>query len=284
MTVVKRQYRPPHTSEREFVVKNNCRLLVLTAARGVETTGEVFIRANGKPYTHGDRMVIANWLRRYAAEARGVKPNEAPGFSRPQALYAYEKAFPSGRAKPLDITMADLKDLNRDGWFISVSGSMNDVPGNSALDDYVSDYPHEIGIVPYLTNNAGPLIIEPMRPKGAGMVRASWSDVAKFSNEFATNGKRFCIGVKAGYDTKAARARRARPDTQTIERLRGIRDSLQADLVESQQRVVAQDIEIADLSLKLAECNEDQNGASDVIDDAEELYADLLATLRERYA
>lgn len=277
MAVVKRKYRPPHTSEREFAVKNNCRLLVLTAARGCETLGEVFIKADGRPRNHDQRMSIANWLRRYAAQARGEKPLEAPGFNRDEALYAYAKAFPTGQAKSLDPTMSEIRDLSANGWFISVSGSMDDVPDASDLDDYVSDYPHEIGIVPYSENADGPLIVEPMRPKHKGLVRASWSDLAKFSSEFATNGKRLCIGIKSGYDTAAARARRARPDTQTIERLREQRDELVATQRENS-------LEIANLSLQLAECREDAPNAGAALDAVEEGLKDLLESVRSDYA
>lgn len=277
MAVVKRKYRPPHTSEREFNVWNNCRLLVLTAARGCETLGEVFIRADGRPRSHDQRMSIANWLRRYAAQKRGEKPLGAKGFTRDEALYAYAQAFPSGKAKAMGPTMADMRDLVADGWFISVSGSVDDVPGKSALDDWVSDYPHEIGIVPYSSTADGPLIVEPMRPRGRGLVRASWSDVAKFSSEFATNGYRFCIGVKSGYDTAAARARRARTDTQTIERLRARRDELL-------EQARASDLEIASLSFQLTECREDAPNASAALDAVEERFTELLAAVREDWA
>ena len=45
----------------------------------------------------------------------------------------------------------------------------------------------------------GPLILEPMRPVGKGLIRVSWSDLWKFSSEFAVNGRRHAIKVKQGH-------------------------------------------------------------------------------------
>ena len=281
MTVTRAKYRPPHTSEREFAVKNLCRLVVLTAARGVETTGEVFVRQNGTPYTHADRMTIANVLRRYAAKKRGEPPLQAKGFNRDQALYAYAKSFPSGQAKAIDPTMADIKSLLRGGWFLSVSGSVDDVPGKSKLDDWVSDYPHEIGLLPF-PDSVGPLVVEPMRPKGAGLIRVSWSDVAKFSSEFATNGERLCIGVRAGYDTKAAQVRRGR----AIDLVRSFaaRARVRDDLEDALADVAARDLRIASLELDLAQCRED--GDPDAariaaLEQAQEAAHDAIEALKE---
>jgi len=260
MTVVQRKYRPPHTSEREIPVWNCCRLVVLTAARGVETTGEVFVKANGSPYTHDNRESIVKVLRRFASEKRGEPPSVAKGYNRQEALYAYERAWPGSSVKAIDPTMEELRDLLRSGWFISVSGSVDDVPGRSPLDDWVSDYPHEIGLCPYPTDT-GPLVVEPMRPKGAGLIRVPWSDIAKFSSEFAVNGRRHCIAVKAGYATKAAEVRRAKPDQQTIERLRDARDRLQDTVGRLMTDIAAAEARNNDLLAQLTECREDKCAA-----------------------
>jgi len=237
----------------------------------------VFIRADGRTFTHANRMTVANVLRRAAAEARGEAWNEAKGFDINQALAAYAKVFPTGRAKRMDLTMADMRDLSQQGWFISTSGSMDDVPGKSPLDDYVSDYPHEIGIVPFTSKDNTTLIVEPMRPQGRGLVRALWSDVAKFSSEFATNGQRPCIVIESGYDTKAARVNRRRPDTQKIEELRG-------RLEEKRTRIMAQDLEIASLNIQLVECRENAPNAGAALDAIEEGFTELLQSVREDYA
>jgi len=271
MTVVRSKYRPPHTSERSFAVKNLCRMLVLVAARGVETTGEVFVRQNGTPYTHDDRRTLAKTLRRHAARKRGEAPLEAKGFNRDEALYAYAKTWPTGRAYAADPTMAEMKELLRNGWFISVSGSVDDVPGRSPLDDWVSDYPHEIGLLPF-PNGTGPLVVEPMRPKGAGLIRVPWSDINKFSSEFATDGRRLCIKVKGGWDTKEARTRRdlaqvVAAQERRIERIRAERNAALAEAVR--------------LNEQLSECRDDKCDAEveAVLDRFHELETEVRAAL-----
>ena len=252
MTVALRKYKAPHTPERAFLPLNSCRLCTLTAGRGYETTGEVYVRSDGRPYTAADRVSIAKWLRRLASVKRGESPTMAKGYDRDQALFAYAKAFPTGRAFPVQPTPDEMVALLDDGWFLSVSGNVKWCPG-SKLAEYVNEVVHEIGVAPFPTS-AGYLVHEPMRPLGKSPIRVPFADIRRFSKEFAAgDGGRFCIKIKAGYDTKAARVRRESADqTRTIARLRDQRDDAEA-------AVSRRDRDIAALTLDLVECREDQD-------------------------
>jgi len=282
MPVSMRKYRAPHTSEREFAVKNCCRLVVLVAARGFETLGEQLQRQNGDCYGHKQRMALVDLLRRHAAEHKGVKPTEAAGFNREDALYAYAKAFPSGRAISVDPTPDEMWDLLNDGWFLSVSGNTDDVRSASQLDDWVNDVPHEMGIVPWPKSKDQVRVVEPMRPMGKGYAVATWQDVVRFSSEFATNGRRVVIKVRTGYDTRVARRGRLDDDlirdkNAALARLREQRDALTDEV-----RRVTLDHDA--IEAQLTECREDRPDVGSALDAIEERFADLIAGVREDYA
>lgn len=229
MPATTRKYKPPHTSERNMSVRNSCRFHALVILRAVETTGEQLIRKDGKPYTHNGRLNLARLLRKHAADLRGEDPLEADGFNRAQAVYAYQKVFKTGAAFPADLTPAQMRKRLEDGYAISVSGNTDSVPNASKLDDFVNDVPHEIAVLPF-PNDFGPLVDEPMRPKGSGLIRVSWKALNRFTSEFKdSQGRRICIIAKAGWDTKANRQTRelnAELDEQerTIARVREARD------------------------------------------------------------
>lgn len=248
MPATTRKYRPPHTSERAMTVKNSCRFHALVIIRAHETNGEQLIRKDGRPYTHSGRLKLAKVLRYHAAQRRGEPPLAADGFNRDQALYAYDQVFPTGHAVAADLTPAQMRLRLEGGWAMTVSGNVDSVPASSPLDDFVNDVPHEIAVLPF-PNDHGPLVDEPMRPRGAGLIRVSWSDLNRFTSEFKdSQNRRHCVVVRAGWDTE--KARRQRADARVITRTRADRD-------EAAARVIEQDREIAALTIQLTECRED---------------------------
>jgi len=280
MTAQTKKYRPPHTSERAIYPMNCCQLVAILGARAMETNGEVFIRANGPQYNHKNRVSLVKWLRRKAAQHRGVAAADAPGFNRDDTLFAYSKVFPSGRAIPVNVTPAEAWDLLEHGWYLSISGNTNDVPAASPLDDYVNDVAHQIGILPFPKDKDNVWVVEPMRPQTKGLVKVKWDDIRAFSNEFGRD--RLVIKVKAGWDTAAARVRRS--NQAKINTLTAARDNLRDERDKLRAKVTSQDIEIAALSVQLQECRDDAPDTEAVITSIEEGFADLIAKTREDYS
>ena len=278
MSVKLRKYRAPATPETLMRPITGCRISTLVTARAYETLGEQITRANGQPYSVKQRETLMRWLRRLAAEHRGETVATAKGYSRADALYAYDKAFPTGRAIAADITPDQMWEYLKDGWFLSVSGNVDDVPDRSKLDDYVNPVAHEIGIAPFPNAKDEVVVYEPMTPIGRSPIVVRWFDLKRFSSEFATNGRRLCIRVKAGYDTEAQRVRRNQVDlSQTIDRLRQSRN-------EALGTITARDVEIAGLRLDLAQCQEDGSPAAArlaALEQAQEAANDAIEALKD---
>jgi hypothetical protein len=274
MTATLGRYKAPPTPEWYIKPINACRLSVLTTARGFETLGEAYIRRNGTPYTLDDRVTLMRALRRQASKHRGESPAVAKGYSRDDAIYAYRKVFPTGWAQSVSPLPSEMWEMLTKGWFLSVSGNVDDVPGSSKLDDKVNDVPHEIGLAPF-PKNGKVRVYEPMRPVSQSPIWVDWSDIKKFSSEFATNGRRVCIRIKAGADT--ARAQLAETTRAQIERKNERIDELRLSLSEASATVAVLTAEVKALTEQLAECRDDGCDAA-----VEAILDDLEAWITEK--
>lgn len=208
------KFLPNVTSELWMSPINGCRLSTMLTAARFQCLDERFTNPSGKPYTRNQRVNVMKELRVAASEHRGESVATADGYSRDDALYAYNKVFPWGKAELYNPTSAQLKQALRDGYFVSLSGNVDDVPQRSTLDNAVNDVPHEIGLARLSNDGSKVLVYEPMRTDRP--IWVDWKDILKFGSEFETNGRYVCIRVKTGWSTNEAIAKRDCRNSTTI--------------------------------------------------------------------
>jgi hypothetical protein len=256
MTVTASKYKAPYIRERAFTPLNSCRLCALVVLRAFETLGESLVRQDGRCYDHRARVTQAKWLRRLASQHKGISPQDAPGYNREDALYAYRKAWPNSHAVRANDRPLTIKQKLRAGWVYSISGNVKHVRGTK-LAEYVGEVGHEITVADY--QNGTCLVYEPMRPHNP--IRVPWDHVKRFSSEYQFDeGRRVCIRIQRGWDTRHARMRRAAAkERETLEaivkRVREQRDTALADLAETSTEALR-------LLEQLEECREDSSAAA----------------------
>lgn len=253
MAATAKKYKAPRTPETWITPYNACRFSTLLMLRAQETLGEQLIRGNGTAYDRKDRTTLLRWLRRLGGQRAG-KGIAASGYNRPDALYAYEKAFPRGKAVRANDRPSTIRENLGKGWSYSISGNVGKTRPGSPLRDHVNPVGHEIGIRAYSYKDGMVDVWEPMTPEC--WVRVPFSDVKDFSSAYSWDmGRRVCIRVKTGADTQAARARFQLAETivDLETRLRRIRDERD----EAQQRVAELSTALLDVTAQLTECRED---------------------------
>jgi len=235
------KFKPSATPETWIKPTTACRLSTLVTAARYQTLDEYFTNPSGKPYTKTQRTRVMRRLRALAADHRGESVAAAKGYSRGNALYAYRKLFPELRAEPFDPTGAELKQALRDGYFVSLSGNVDDVPGSSRLDDKVGDVPHEVGLARLNGDGTQVLVYEPMSHKPFWV---RWAHVTKFGSEFRNNKRYFCIRFEIGVGSAGAVAER---------KLRAVRDernTLKEDLALAERDIEELNLDLADYEWK----------------------------------
>lgn len=199
------KFRPSATPETWVYPYTTCRLSTLITAARFQCLDERFRNPSGSLFTKTQRTKLLKRLRTLALDHKGETLAENRGFNRENALYAYRVAFPWGKAERFDPTPPQLKQALRDGYFVSISGNVDDVPGSSKLDDKVNDVPHEIGLARLSKDESQVLVYEPMTN---GSFWAKWEHVKLFASEFQSGGRYFAIRFKIGYGTLLAQHKR----------------------------------------------------------------------------
>lgn len=263
MAVSADKFKPSVTPETWMSPVNGCRISTLTTAARFQTLDERFTNPSGKPFTKTQRTKLMKRLRVLASEHRGQTPAAADGYSRDDAVYAYEKAFPGYQFHAVDLKPSEMAQMLRSGWFLSLSGNVSHTSPGCILRAYVNPVDHEIGIARLSADGTKALVYEPMRPDRPVWVK--WSDITAFGSEFAFGGgKRVCIAFKIGSDTAEAEA------LSRLQRVRSQRD-------DANKTIETLEEDAARLVDDLEACREAQNDCGDAVEAARrEALADVM--------
>lgn len=279
------KFTPSVTPETWMTPYNGCRMSTLLTAARFQTLDEKFTNPSGKPYTKRQRTKLMKRLREEASKHRGVSAAQADGYSRDDALYAYRVVFPWGKAESFDPSPQQLREALTDGYFVSISGNVDDVPGRSPLDDAVNDVPHEIGLARFNAKRTHVLVYEPMRSDKPIWVK--WEDVKRFASEFGPPyvAIKFKIGwatkaeaTKRTYQQRLANVRLAKAEAEDeAERLAGKLAEAEYERKQLQTEYDALEADFAATEQLLQECH----ASGDRYNEALDHVADYIDTLRE---